>query len=154
MGSRLLFFDSDVLQTRLFVRHFHFGIDRILDANIVVTISSFMDRLIEFEKTRKDVLAAIHEKNLFREEGLSGPISLTDALRMDMTSLAEGSGKIGWPATAWWWFVNVASRFYFPLILLSFRISTDPLGKAILKLYYQKTKKSTFEAIPFLKCLL
>lgn len=66
-----------------------------------------MDRLKKFEKTNDDVCDALNGDELFREEGLSGPVSLADALRVDMSSLAEGSGRIGWPSTAWWWFAEV-----------------------------------------------
>ena len=66
-----------------------------------------MDRHRKFEKTYHDVQKALQNKELFREGGLSGPVSLVDALRMDMTCLAEGSGKVGWPPTAWWWYTEV-----------------------------------------------
>lgn len=92
-----------------------------------------MERLRKSAKTAEDVNRVLKESDLFRDVGLSGPVSLTEALRMDMSCLAETPATIGCPSTAWWWFVEVLITFQ--LIFYSFlfrcRISIDLSGDMI-----------------------
>ena len=96
--------------------------------------STGMDRHRKFKKTYHDVQKALQNKELFREGGLSGPVSLVDALRMDMACLAEGSGKVGWPPTAWWWYTEVLPLHHCRCSLTDlFQDFFRPIGRSDLR---------------------
>ena len=99
-----------------------------------------MDELKEFAKTRDDVRVALHEKNLFPDHNVARPVSLADACRMDMSSLAEGGAKIGWPATAWWWYAEVTTPSLTPTPLPSLMCDLTGLLPADLQIRHQEPR--------------